>query len=96
MPETLEERFGRAKSGLMLAPVNTQAYFAVLAMLAAQLEKRPEWARGLRLQIEFRQEMPLQTAGQAGPSEFLDPAVPGLGQPETKLTVPDQAPDGPP
>jgi hypothetical protein len=25
MPEILEERFGRAKSGLMLAPANTQA-----------------------------------------------------------------------
>jgi hypothetical protein len=26
MPETLEERFGRAKSGLMLAPAKTQAF----------------------------------------------------------------------
>jgi hypothetical protein len=25
MPEILEERFARAKSGLMLAPANTQA-----------------------------------------------------------------------
>jgi hypothetical protein len=25
MPEILEERFGRAKSGLMLAPAKTQA-----------------------------------------------------------------------
>jgi hypothetical protein len=28
MPETLEERFGRAKSGPMLAPVKTQAFAA--------------------------------------------------------------------
>jgi hypothetical protein len=26
MPEILEERFGRAKSGLMLAPANAQAW----------------------------------------------------------------------
>jgi hypothetical protein len=32
MPETLEERFGRAKSGLMLAPANTQAAEGLLAM----------------------------------------------------------------
>jgi hypothetical protein len=30
MPEILEERFGRAKSGLMLAPANTPALAAPL------------------------------------------------------------------
>jgi hypothetical protein len=32
MPETLEERFGRAKSGLMLAPAKTQAFASLLTM----------------------------------------------------------------
>jgi hypothetical protein len=49
MPEILEEHFGRAKSGPMLAPANSQAFSILLAMLAAQLEKLPVWARGLRL-----------------------------------------------
>jgi hypothetical protein len=31
MPEILEERFGRAKSGLMLAPVKTQAFASLSA-----------------------------------------------------------------
>jgi hypothetical protein len=34
MPEILEERFGRAKSGLILAPANTQAISTFLTVFA--------------------------------------------------------------
>jgi hypothetical protein len=35
IPEILEERFARAKSGLMLAPANTQAVFAISSEILA-------------------------------------------------------------
>jgi hypothetical protein len=38
MPETLEERFGRAKSGPMLAPANTQAFASLLNLVVTYLE----------------------------------------------------------
>jgi hypothetical protein len=38
MPEILEERFGRAKSGLMLAPANTQAFASLLNLIVTYLE----------------------------------------------------------
>jgi hypothetical protein len=43
MPETLEERFGRAKSGLMLAPANTQAFPALymVAIIRSEMLSRP-------------------------------------------------------
>jgi hypothetical protein len=37
LPEILEERFGRAKSGLMLAPANTQANAQVLTTTFPQV-----------------------------------------------------------
>jgi hypothetical protein len=41
MPEILEERFARAKSGLMLAPANAQALNATFPQVITDLEMLP-------------------------------------------------------
>jgi hypothetical protein len=41
MPEILEERFGRAKSGLMLAPASAQALKAIFPQVITDLEMLP-------------------------------------------------------
>jgi hypothetical protein len=41
MPEILEERFERAKSGLMLAPAKTQALLFSETAIIARLEMQP-------------------------------------------------------